>query len=139
MSRTVQIAIDCHDPHALSRFWAEVMDYELEDHHDMIGPLLEAGHATDDDVIEIEGRRAWRTAAACTDADGNGPRLLFQQVPERKQVKNRVHLDVRAGDDRDALIARCIELGASRLWDGQQGPYTWVTMADIEGNEFCIS
>ena len=65
--------------------------------------------------------------------------MLFQQVPEGKQVKNRVHLDVRTGDDRDAVVARCIELGATKLWDGQQGPQTWVTMADIEGNEFCVS
>lgn len=139
MSRTAQIAIDCRDPHALNRFWAEVMGYEMEDHHDMIGPLLEAGHAGPDDVIEIDGRRAWKTAAACRDPEGTGPRLLFQQVPEPKTVKNRVHIDVHAGDDRDALVARCIELGATKLWDGRQGPYTWVTMADIEGNEFCIS
>ena len=46
---------------------------------------------------------------------------------------------MRAGDDRDAVIARCLELGATRLWDGQQGPHTWVTLADPEGNEFCVT
>ena len=68
-----------------------------------------------------------------------GPRLLFQQVPEGKQVKNRIHLDVVAGDDRESVIARCIELGATKLWDGEQGPHTWVTLADPEGNEFCVA
>ena len=43
MSRPVQIAIDCHDPHAQKRFWAEVMDYEIEDHHEQIEQLLAGG------------------------------------------------------------------------------------------------
>jgi hypothetical protein len=25
------------------------------------------------------------------------------------------------------------------LWTGEQGPHNWVTMADPEGNEFCVS
>lgn len=139
MSRTVQIVIDCHDPHTLSRFWAELMDYEMEDHHDQVEQLLAAGHLSEDAAITLDGRRAFRTAAACGDAAGTGPRLLFQQVPESKQVKNRVHLDVRTGDDRESVIDRCLELGATRLWDGAEGPHTWVTMSDPEGNEFCVS
>ena len=139
MSRTVQIVVDCHNPHALTRFWADLMDYEIEDNHDLIEQLLGAGQITDADTVEIDGRRAFSKAAACVDAAGVGPRLLFQQVPESKQFKNRLHLDVRTGDDRDAVVARCLELGATKLWDGQEGPSTWVTMADIEGNEFCVS
>jgi Glyoxalase-like domain len=139
MSRDVQIAIDCKDPHALNRFWAELMEYEPEDHHEQVTELLAAGHVTEDETITIDGRLDFRAAAASSDPGGTGPRLLFQQVPEDKQVKNRVHLDVRAGDDRDAVVARCLELGATKLWDGQQGPHTWVTMADPEGNEFCVS
>ena len=66
-------------------------------------------------------------------------RIYFQGVPEPKTVKNRLHLDVRVGDDdpvkvRDALVAR----GATILHAGSQGPHTWVTMADPEGNEFCV-
>jgi hypothetical protein len=33
--------------------------------------------------------------SAIEDPEGNGPRLFFQQVPEDKTAKNRVHLDVR--------------------------------------------
>ncbi|MBI5087434.1 MAG: VOC family protein [Actinobacteria bacterium] len=137
MSRNIQVAIDCRDPHTLNRFWAEVMEYEVEDHHDLIEQLMAGGLVTEADTISIAGRRAFATAAACRDSSGHG-RLLFQQVPEDKVVKNRVHLDVHA-DDRDALVARCLELGATKLWDGHQGPETWVTLADPEGNEFCIS
>ncbi|MEO6714197.1 MAG: VOC family protein, partial [Mycobacteriales bacterium] len=81
-----------------------------------------------------------RVGAACVDPDGVGPRVLCQTVPESKTIKNRVHLDLRPGvDDRAAEVARLEALGARKLWDGQQGPQTWVTMADPEGNEFCVS
>jgi hypothetical protein len=137
---TIQVAIDAANPYELARFWAAVTGYELEDHHDMIGEIIAAGYATLDDTIEIDGRRHWATASACRDADGRGPRLLFQKVPEPKTVKDRIHLDLHFGDgDRDAEIARIIALGATKLWDGRQGPQTWVTFADPEGNEFCVA
>ena len=140
---TFQIAIDCADPHQLNLVWSAAVGYEMEDHHDMIEGLLAAGHATPDDTIELDGRLAWKIAAACGDPAGRGPRLLFQQVPEPKTVKDRIHLDLHfsPGDDaaRDAQVARLLELGATKLWDGQQGPQRWVTMADPEGNEFCVS
>ena len=139
---TIQIAIDCADPHPLARFWAAALHYELEDHHDQIEQLLAAGAITTDDTIEIDGRRAFAVAAACRHPQGSGPRLLFQHVPEPKTVKDRIHLDLHRhdGDDaREAEVARLIELGATRLWDGQQGPQRWVTMADPEGNEFCVA
>ena len=69
-----------------------------------------------------------------------GPNMWFVQVPEPKTAKNRIHLDIHvAAEERDMQIARLIALGATKLWDGQQGPQTWVTLADPEGNEFCIS
>jgi predicted enzyme related to lactoylglutathione lyase len=61
-------------------------------------------------------------------------------VPEAKTVKNRVHLDVRAGPDNiEAEVARLAAAGATVLYRGQQGPHGWVTMADPEGNEFCVT
>jgi hypothetical protein len=136
---TLQIAVDCADPHALARFWAAAVHYEMEDHHDGIERVIAAGYATLDDTIEIDGRRAWMTAAACHDPGGHGPRLLFQQVPEPKTVKDRIHLDLHFGADREAEVSRLLELGATKLWDGEQGPQRWVTMADPEGNEFCVA
>lgn len=64
------------------------------------------------------------------------PGLLFAHVPEGKQVKNRLHLDVRP-DDQDAEVERLIGLGASHS-DIGQGDVPWVVLRDPEGNEFCV-
>lgn len=139
MTVPFQIAIDCADPHRLVRFWAAAMDLEVEDHHDQVGSLVEQGFATEDDYLEVDGRRAWRTAAACRSEDRT-TRLLFQVVDEPKTVKNRVHLDLHVGADRRETEAqRLVELGATRLWEASQGPHQWVTLADPEGNEFCVA
>jgi hypothetical protein len=37
------------------------------------------------------------------------------------------------------VVERLTRLGARTLWDGRLGPQTWVTMADPEGNEFCVA
>ena len=74
------------------------------------------------------------------DAKSPARRILFQIVPEEKTVKNRIHWDVRlAGADKDAVRATLEARGATFLWSASQGPHSWHTMADPEGNEFCIS
>ena len=65
---------------------------------------------------------------------GEGPRYLFLRVPEPKRHKNRLHLDLR-GDDLEAEISRLVDRGAVELYRID----TNVTMADPEGNEFCIT
>jgi hypothetical protein len=66
--------------------------------------------------------------------------VLFQLVPEPKTVKNRVHLDIRVGAERrEAEVARLVGLGATELWRGAQGPFEWATLADPQGNEFCVT
>jgi hypothetical protein len=66
--------------------------------------------------------------------------VLFQVVPEPKTVKNRVHLDLHVGAERrPEVVERLVGLGATVLWEGREGPSTWVTMADPEGNEFCVT
>lgn len=67
-------------------------------------------------------------------------RLLFIEVPERKQVKNRLHFDLRPGDgSRDEELARLVSLGATQVDDRRNPDGTgWVVLADPEGNEFCI-
>jgi hypothetical protein len=58
---------------------------------------------------------------------------------EPKTAKNRVHLDVRVGAENVAAQAdRLIARGATFLHKGSQGPHEWVTLADPEGNEFCL-
>jgi hypothetical protein len=139
----LQVTFDCTDPHAQARFWAVATGFEVDDHHEMIGGLIEAGQvpADSDDVEEVDGRRRWRDYASATPRDpADGNRLLFQRVPEPKTAKNRVHLDLHPGDGQQAaLVQALLGLGATHLWDGELGPQRWVTLADPEGNELCVS
>jgi hypothetical protein len=138
-SPALQITFDTADCHALARFWAAALHYEIDDHHDLVKQMLDEGHATEADVIEVDGRLAWKEAATCQSADGT-TRLLFQVVPEPKTAKNRMHLDLHVAEgQRDAEVERLIGMGATFLHDGRQGPYAWVTLADPEGNEFCVA
>jgi hypothetical protein len=104
--------------------------------------MVAEGHADEAETTLHRGALVWATGAAIVAPEGAGPgspRVLFQRVPEAKSGKNRVHLDIRTGDaDVDAIRKRLIERGATVLQEGRQGPHTWVTMADPEGNEFCI-
>jgi hypothetical protein len=122
--RQVQITFDCAQPGRVARFWCEVLGYVTE--------------AKEDDP--------W---AAASDPTGAGPRLYFQRVPEGKVVKNRVHLDVRAGtglagEERLAALQaesdRLRALGATQvqvlLADGENE--SCIVMQDVEGNEFCL-
>lgn len=66
------------------------------------------------------------------------PELLFLRVPEGKTVKNRLHLDINpVGIDQADEVARLLNLGAKHV-DIGQGEVSWVVMADLEGNEFCV-
>ena len=141
MGMTFQVAMDAADPHALCDFWAQALHYEVEpSDEDFIRRMVAAGHAQESDTLVVKGVLRWREGAACADPDGTGPRMYFQAVPEAKAGKNRVHLDLRPGvEDRSAEVARLEGLGARQLWEGRQGPLTWTTMADPEGNEFCVT
>jgi hypothetical protein len=69
--------------------------------------------------------------------DGVVPDLMFLRVPERKTVKNRLHIDLRP-DDQRAEVARLEALGARRVSIGQSEDVSWVVLADPEGIEFCV-
>lgn len=136
----VQVAVDAGDPHTLADFWAAALGYEVEDVAALVQRMLDAGHATADDVATHDGRLVWRDAAAASDPGGRRPRLFFQRVGEEKTVKNRVHLDVQVGEDRrEQAVARLLGLGATKLYDEALGPQRWVTLVDPEGNELCVS
>jgi len=152
MSATVQITVDAHDPRSLSLFWKEVLGYV---HPGPPGVALAEGEdplAAWEKFLERSGvpQELRNSASALEDPDGTGPRLFFQQVPEGKVAKNRMHLDVRTaselrGDERmAALEARCeqlVGLGARRLERHEPEAPTsigFLVMADPEGNEFCL-
>ncbi|WP_433787888.1 VOC family protein [Actinomycetospora sp. CA-101289] len=144
MSRDVQITLDCADPAALAAFWAEVLGYRVQEPPE--------GFASWPEALEAFGVPPERhnDASAVNDPDGSGPRVFFQRVPEGKQVKNRVHLDVRAapglqGEERMAALeaeaARLVGRGATRLERHEPEPPLaagHIILADPEGNEFCL-
>jgi hypothetical protein len=141
MAFDFQVAIDCAAPHELADWWAEALDWRVEQQDEaFIRRMVDAGHASAEETTEHRGALVWKSGAAITSPDPGRPRVLFQHVPEGKTVKNRLHLDVRVGADRrEAEVARLVQLGAKELWRASQGPHEWVTLADPEGNEFCVS
>ncbi len=143
MSYSVQIVVDCADPHALADWWAETLQWVVEPQDEaFITSMIEQGFATEAETTRHHGALVWREGAAIHPDVAESPerlRMLFVLVPEAKTVKNRVHVDLRnVGDDVEALRERLVERGATVLHTGQQGPHRWVTMADPEGNEFCV-
>jgi catechol 2,3-dioxygenase-like lactoylglutathione lyase family enzyme len=136
MAKTVQVAIDCADPAALSRFWAEVLGYVLN-------PPPE-GHDSWESWLSAMGvpESEWNSASALIDPEGAGPRIYFQRVPEGKAGKNRLHLDVRVGGGRAGIgpeADRLVALGASVVGEKEERGELWVVMQDPEGNEFCLT
>lgn len=114
--RFTELVIDCHDHVRLGRFWSEVLGYRIAEQKD--GP--------DDWYVELHG------------PTGSGPSILLIRVPEKKSVKNRVHIDVNATDREQAdEVERILALGATKA-DIGQGDQSWVVLADPEGNEFCV-
>lgn len=139
-----QVVIDCADPHRLADWWAEAIGWAVEPSDEpFIRKMVAEGYATESDTTTHNGTLVWREGAAIRHPDratGPGARILFQLVPEPKTVKNRVHLDIRLGGaDRDAELARLTAAGATVLHTGRQGPHTWVTITDPEGNELCLA
>ncbi|TJZ58877.1 VOC family protein [Streptomyces piniterrae] len=108
------ITFDCADAYRLASFWAAALDGSL---------------AADDLPGDPE--------ATVTSAGGT---VLFVTVPDAKAVKNRVHLDLQPQDrSRDEEVERLLALGATLVADHRRADGTgWATLADLEGNEFCV-
>ena len=141
MAYTFQVAVDCADPHGLADWWAEALGWQVEPSDEaFIRKMVDAGYATDADTTTHHGVLVWREGQAINHPEGSAPRMLFQLVPEAKTAKNRMHLDIRVGEEHiEQEVARLTAAGARELHRGRQGPHWWVTMADPEGNEFCVS
>jgi catechol 2,3-dioxygenase-like lactoylglutathione lyase family enzyme len=117
-SRISHTSVDAIDAYAQSLFWSQVLGF-TEDPDDPNEP----GHA--ECLIMSPDRHQL---------------LLFITVPDAKQVKNRVHLDLRPVDGtREQEVERVLALGATHLADHRRPDGSgWITLADPEGNEFCI-
>jgi predicted enzyme related to lactoylglutathione lyase len=113
MSITLEnVTFDCADATALATFWAAVL-----------GQDVDAG-----------GNESFATVNKA----GDGPTLMFVQVPEERAGKNRLHLDL-ATADWSAEIDRLVALGAKRLDEYDEYGAHWVTLADPEGNVFDLA
>jgi catechol 2,3-dioxygenase-like lactoylglutathione lyase family enzyme len=110
--------VDCADAYALSRWWQDVLGY-VEDAEDPNLP----GH---EECMIMSPDKSHK--------------VLFIEVPDAKQGKNRIHFDLRPADgSRDDELARLVDLGAKPVDDLRRPDGTgWVVLADPEGNEFCI-
>ncbi len=113
-STVTNVAIDCANAYQLAQFWSEVTGHPV-DPEDQPGDTETA--------ITLPG----------------GPTLYFNEVPEPKSVKNRLHLCLRPDTSREEEVERLLGLGAS-LVDDRRKPdgWGWVVLADPEGNEFCV-
>lgn len=113
-------SIDCHDAFALSQWWLRILDYAM----DPEDPNL-PGHEE----------------CAIHDPE-TGHTLLFLEVPDDELPSKRIHLDVRPRErTQEQEILWLEQQGAVAVADhrGQYGPGSgWLTMADPEGNQFCV-
>ncbi|TDB91519.1 glyoxalase/bleomycin resistance/dioxygenase family protein [Actinomadura sp. KC216] len=145
-----KLVIDSSDASTLADFWAAALGYEVEDPSALIEQLLATGQLGEEAVVEHGGRKTFRGYAAVRHPDdpfdpasgvGHGRRLLFQDVPEPKSVKNRLHIDVHSEPGGlDDLVTRLEALGATRVVEQNKGPAGhWWVMKDPEGNEFCAA
>jgi len=147
MAVRFQIVIDCRAPEPLARFWASALGYDFEP--------PPAGFPTWDDYwrdVGVGEDELGIGQDCIIDPDRSGPRIWFQVVPEPKEVKNRLHLDISVSGGRafpietrrqrvDAEAERLAGLGASvvRVLSQQGLDHYGVAMQDPEGNEFDIN
>jgi hypothetical protein len=137
----VDLTMDAADPESLAEFWKAAVGYVDEpppapfsDRREWLRSFGE--EITDDEPIG---------AAWLVDPSGIAPRLSILPVPEPKTAKNRLHLDLRVtagtpSEQRGAVVQaeveRLVAAGARVLWSMDDHH---VTMADPEGNEFCVA
>src|SRR3954447_25064099 len=112
-AETAQWTLDVHDVPKMARFWAAVLDYEVQ-------------------MGDDEGAHLYSAA-------GGRPTVWLQPTTEPKRSKNRCHPDLRPQDgDVEAEVHRLLELGAGHVDVGQRDDDPFVVLQDPEGNEFCI-
>jgi catechol 2,3-dioxygenase-like lactoylglutathione lyase family enzyme len=117
--------IDCHDARAQSRWWAEVLGWQVA--------------AEDDDgTVTVLPPHLVDATREIPPAE-SGPGLLFQPVLEGHERRNRPYLVVAPpdGGDKEAEVRRLKALGATVVAVGEGG-LDLVIMEDPEGNGFSV-
>jgi hypothetical protein len=106
------ITVDCIDPDRLAAWWADATG-------GTVNPLVPG-------EFVLVAQDGW-------------PNLAFQHVEDPTPGKNRLHVDFSASD-REAEVARLVSLGASETARHSFGDdFSWVVLADPDGNAFCIA
>ncbi len=115
-SRIGNVAFDCHDVLKIAAFWSAVLGRPLD-----------------------KGSNELFASIGGADAERREPAWYFNKVPEAKQAKNRVHLDLVNPDP--SAVGELIALGATVVSQHQlrDGSHSWTVLQDPEGNEFCIA
>ncbi len=115
-SRIGNVAFDCHDVLKIAAFWSAVLGRSLD-----------------------KGSNELFASIGGADAQRREPAWYFNKVPEAKQAKNRVHLDLVNPDP--SAVGELIALGATVVSQHQlrDGSHSWTVLQDPEGNEFCIA
>jgi catechol-2,3-dioxygenase len=108
------VTIDCKDPHELARFWCA--------------------------LLGVEVRGTWEQYVGLHPMAPGQPRLVLQRTDDPRPAKNTLHLDlhVPSAVELPAAVARAVSLGASVVAEVEQDGETWTTLADPEGNVFCL-
>ncbi|MFZ2240351.1 MAG: VOC family protein [Gordonia amarae] len=106
------ITVDTTDPLPIARWWAEQTGGSI--------------------VAENEG---WFVTVSLGDGQ---PMLAFQKVDDPTPGKNRIHLDVTT-DDRESEVQRLLAAGAALVAEREMPGFSWTTLADPDGNQFCVA
>lgn len=112
--RKISQPVECADAYKVASFWSAVFDT----------PLHKDDHPGDP-VATIDLPQGFT--------------LYFENVPEPKTIKNRVHLCLTPDGVRDLEVERIVGLGGTVIHDRREpNGLGWVVFADPEGNEFCV-
>lgn len=104
--------VDCSDFETMVAFWQEALHYVPRE------------------TPEVD----W---VVLRDPEGNNVNVSFQQVPEPRDGKNRLHFDLYT-DDQDREVERLLRLGATRHPRTAGPDEDFIVLADPEGNLFCV-
>ncbi|KGN36352.1 glyoxalase [Knoellia subterranea KCTC 19937] len=106
------ITTDTTDAEGLATWWAEVTGAEITE-------------TNDGWYVIVKG--------------GSLPVLLaFQKVEEPTPGKNRIHLDLTT-EDLEGATEQLLARGATLVGRRGDENFRWHTLADPQGNEFCIA
>jgi predicted enzyme related to lactoylglutathione lyase len=109
--RIAHITLDCTNVDVVSQFWSATLERPIE-----------PGDAS---------------TFCYVGAAGDPYRLCVMKTPDTKTAKNRMHFDLEASD-REAEVKRLLALGAGIVAEYDEGGSQWMTLHDVEGNEFCV-